>query len=342
MQHHIMNASLQIIPVVQDKHPYAGIDEAIGNIPPSLVSYAIKAITMIKRCLTLLFIALASLNSFSQTNFSTNPDSSVFLTRDIDNFWKAFDAFAKDTALNPFDKHYISVGSAGVKGFTPYRIQSTEHLLATVKSRRTDYEKVRENTLRLKVKEMQCRSTFYALKYWYPEAVFPPVYFVVGAYNSGGTFNQDGLFIGAEMQTDINSIPFIVAHELIHFQQKNWSENPTLLQQSIVEGSADFLGELIAGVNINQKANDYGSRHEEQLCREFISRMDSTNYADWLYGVTGKDDRPHDLGYWMGYKITEHYLKKAADKRKAIKEILDIKDYKAFLKKSGFLDKYIN
>ena len=65
-------------------------------------------------------------------------------------------------------------------------------------------------------------------------------------------------------------------------------ENPTLLQQSIIEGSADFIGELISGRNIYQEANDYGNRNEERLCREFVSRMDSANYIDWLYGVSGK------------------------------------------------------
>jgi uncharacterized protein YjaZ len=143
------------------------------------------------------------------------------------------------------------------------------------------------------------------------------------------------------MQTDISNIPYIVAHELIHFQQKNWKESPTLLEQSIVEGSADFLGELICGVNTNKAANDYGNTNRERLCREFVTRMDSTSYVDWLYGVSGKDDRPNDLGYWIGYKITEQYFANATVKRKAIGEILDIKDYKAFLNKSGYLRKYM-
>jgi uncharacterized protein YjaZ len=281
------------------------------------------------------------MTGISQTHFSSDPDSAVFLTKDIDNFWTAFDAFGKDSTKNPFGEQYIDIGSDGVKGFTPYRIQSAAHLYATVKQRRADYAAVKANTLRLKEKEKQCRSAFYALKYWYPDAQFPPVYFVVGAYNSGGTFNEQGLFIGAEMQTDISNIPYIVAHELIHFQQKNWKESPTLLEQSIVEGSADFLGELICGVNTNKAANDYGNKNTERLCREFITRMDSTSYIDWLYGVSGKDDRPNDLGYWIGYKITEQYFAKAADKRKAIGEILDIKDYKAFLNKSGYLRKYM-
>lgn len=282
-----------------------------------------------------------SFGAYSQSSFTSNPDSAVFLTKDIDNFWKAFDAFARDTTTNPFGKSYLAVGSKGVQGFTPNRIKSAENLLATVKRRRADYQKVRANTLRIKEKEKQCRSTFYALKYWYPEAVFPPVYFVIGAYNSGGTFNKDGLFIGAEMQSDVNDIPYIVAHELIHFQQKNLAEAASLLQQSLMEGSADFLGELISGVNINKAANKYGKEHEERLCREFVARMDGKDTKDWLYIVSGKDDRPTDLGYWMGYMITAAYFNKAADKRQAIKEILDVKDHKAFLRQSGYLEKYL-
>lgn len=296
---------------------------------------------MKKYSLLTLLIVFTSFSSHSQTFFSTNPDSSVFLTKDIDNFWKAFDMFKKDTAVNPFGSHYIDIGSAGVKGFIPNRIKSAAHLFETVKRRQTDYTNVRATTLLMKEKEKQCRSAFYALKYWYPEAQFPPVYFVIGAFNSGGTFNEEGVFIGAEKQTDLNSIPYIVAHETIHFQQKNWPENPTLLQQSITEGSADFLGELISGGNINQKAMDYGNKNEERLCREFVAKMDSTNYIDWLYGVSGKDDRPNDLGYWIGYRITQAYFKNSTDKKKAVKEILDIKDHKAFLNKSGYLKRYI-
>jgi hypothetical protein len=280
--------------------------------------------------------------AFSQVSFTHDPDSSVFLTSDINNFWMAFDHFKKDTTINPFGKEYIDIGSAGVKGFIPNRIVSAEHLFETVKQKTADYESAKLNSLRIHEKEQQCRSTFYALKYWYPDAWFPPVYFVIGAFNSGGTFNEDGLFIGAEKLTDINNVPYIVAHELIHFQQKNWMEYPTLLQQSIIEGSADFMGELISGVNLNKDACNYGDKNEDRLCKEFVARMDTADYRDWLYGVTGKDDRPNDLGYWIGYKITEQYFKKATDKRQAIRDILDIRDFTMFMKGSGYLDKYLS
>jgi len=298
---------------------------------------------MFKNCL-LLLTAVLFINSgvFAQTSFPSDPDSVVFLTQDIDNFWKAFDLYKKDTSVNPFGPGYMDIGSAGVKGFTPNRIESADHLFQVVKKRASEYEKVRPKTLQMKAKEKQCRSTFYALKYWYPAAKYPPVYFVIGAYNSGGTANEGGVFIGAEKQADPDGVPYIVAHELIHFQQKNMVENPTLLQQSIMEGSADFLGELISGANINLPATVYGNKNEERLCKEFVQRMDSTDYNDWLYGVSGKDDRPNDLGYWMGYRIAEHYFKNAMDKKQAVKEILEIKDYKTFLAKSGFLKQYMD
>ncbi|MEP7109730.1 MAG: thiamine-binding protein [Ferruginibacter sp.] len=43
MHSYIVNASLQIIPVVQDKHPYEWIDEAISVIQQSAVKYEVGA-----------------------------------------------------------------------------------------------------------------------------------------------------------------------------------------------------------------------------------------------------------------------------------------------------------
>ncbi len=277
----------------------------------------------------------------AQANFTQHPDSALFVTSDIPNFWRAFDMYKNDSSTNPFGKYYIDPGTKGVKGFLPHRIVNAQNLYAVVKKRSRDYEAVRSNTLKISETETATRINFHTLKKIYSEAVFPPVYFVIGAYNSGGTFNEDGLFIGAEMQNNIQQIPHIVAHELIHFQQKNWPENPTLLQQSLTEGTADFIGEMISGKNINTVAMEYGNKNEEALCREFVTVMDSTNYDDWLYHVSGKDKRPNDLGYWMGYKISERYYKNATDKKMAIREMLDIKDVKGYLAKSGYLNNFL-
>jgi len=296
---------------------------------------------MKKTILLTLFLTFSFLCLKAQTRLLNDPDSVHFITSDIDNFWKAFDHFKRDTTTNPFGPEYIDIGSKGVKGFIHRRIQSADHLLAVVKKHRADYEKVRSGTLLISQKGKQCRSTFYALKYLYPQAKFPDVYFLIGAYNTGGTEGDDGLYIGSEIYPDVNSIPVIVAHELIHYQQVFPFDKPTLLQQSILEGSADFLGEMISGAHINNVAHKYGQEHFDALCREFVARMNNTDFNDWLYGTSKKDDRPNDLAYWMGYEIVADYYAKAKDKKQAIVDILHIKDYNAFLKQSGYLDNYL-
>jgi hypothetical protein len=46
--------------------------------------------------------------------------------------------------------------------------------------------------------------------------------------------------------------------------------------------------------------------------------------------------KPGDLGYWVGYRIVKSYYERAAEKRRALREVLDMKDPKAFLAESGW------
>jgi hypothetical protein len=43
-----------------------------------------------------------------------------------------------------------------------------------------------------------------------------------------------------------------------------------------------------------------------------------------------------DLGYWVGYRIVKSYYQHANDKRRALRENLQMTDPKAFLAKSGW------
>ena len=43
MHHHLINASLQIIPVVQDRHPYEWVDEAIAIIQRHGIKHEVGA-----------------------------------------------------------------------------------------------------------------------------------------------------------------------------------------------------------------------------------------------------------------------------------------------------------
>jgi hypothetical protein len=46
------------------------------------------------------------------------------------------------------------------------------------------------------------------------------------------------------------------------------------------------------------------------------------------------------LFYYVGYKIVESYYNRAKDKKQAVKDILDIKDFNAFLNASGYDEKF--
>jgi uncharacterized protein YjaZ len=179
--------------------------------------------------------------------------------------------------------------------------------------------------------------------------------------NSAGTLTEKALLIGVDMfgKTDaaslaelgswhkatvekIERVPFVVAHELIHYQQKylrtggEWS----LLGKALNEGSADFITQLILGSHDNPQLHQYGNPREKHLWLEFKKEMNGTSAKNWLYQGDAAKDKPADLGYYIGYKIVESYYKTAKDKKQAVKDILEIKDFNAFLKASGYDKKF--
>ena len=251
---------------------------------------------------------------------SSSPDSSLFVTSDIPLFWGAVDRAPADSLADYLEREYLQKASVGVRSFIQGRILSAEDLAVVVRRDRARYDAARAGNVDIAKAEPEIRAAFRQLKAIYPPAVFPDVYFVIGRFNSGGTSSKHGLLIGAEMYPDPSKLPAIVSHELIHFQQGYPS--PMLLEHSFMEGSADFIGEMIAGKQINNDAHKYGMAHEAELWAEFRKSFDSRTFFPWMYGRP-TDGKPNDLGYFIGYRIAQAYYNKAADKTKAIREIIE-------------------
>ncbi|MBS1797058.1 MAG: hypothetical protein JSS81_24740 [Acidobacteria bacterium] len=294
---------------------------------------------------------------------NTNPETAKIVTSDIDLFWKAYDKAKPENNLNVFRDEYLRKGSVGLRDFTKLRIGSSCALVGTIEAAPQYYAALREPSLKVAAYEPQLRASFRRLKELYPEAVFPDVYFMIGRMNSAGTVSPNGLLIGVDMfgknagapldgLTDwhkavvapTDRIPFIVAHELIHFEQKfpgagNDGEWP-LLGKALNEGGADFVGELIAGGNINPHLHEYGNPRERELWLDFKKEMDGKKIENWLYQGNDAKDRPADLGYYIGYKICESYYKNAKDKKQAVKDILEIRDFAKFLADSRYEEKF--
>ena len=269
--------------------------------------------------------------------FSNDPLEAKFVTEDVDRFWEAFEKL-NEKGSQTFEE-YILKGTPGLKGFIPYRIISADSLYSKVIRSKEKYIQSKGVLKDLGKKEKRIKAIYSTMKYWYPYSKFPPVYFVVGRFNSGGTISDAGIILGTEMQKDLEGLPALVAHELIDFQQRNEYKKHNLLSQSIVEGSADFIGELISGETVDSLAYyQYGRTNLKVLKTEFVQLMNGEELEDWMYGTSGKDDRPNDLGYWIGYEIVKSYFDKQEDKKQAIFDILAHSNQYQFLKESGYLN----
>lgn len=305
----------------------------------------------------------AAIKNVIATNrhFYSDPANMQIVTSDIDRFWQLYDRIKDEKADELFLKNYIIDGSQGLRTFFEVRMGlRASNLLTTVREKNKYYESIKQVSLSLKHYKPQILTAVKKLKTLYDDAIFPPTSFVLGNFNAFGTADGgSGQLIGVEFLcnkatadtsqlgdweksnlTDTSKILGIVLHELIHIEQNTAATN-TLLSKSINEGAADFVSQLVLGYNLNAKIHEYGNAHEKELWEKFRKQMDGDDVSEWLYnGFDAKRGYPQDLGYYMGYKICEAYYNKAADKKKAVKDILEIQDFKSFFQQSGYETKF--
>ena len=316
--------------------------------------------------ISILFVSTVSIAQ-SGKQLNRDPATVKFVTSDIANFWLAYERAAKETdkakRIAIFQTDYLDKGSPGLKDFLRLRIKSAENLVSTIDRMPRYYASIRPQTLRVQRMEKRMRSAFEKLKSIYPNAVFPDVYFLIGVSSSGGTTGPSGLLIGTEMygKTDkspmdelsswlrvvlstVENVPAIVAHESCHYNQR-YSTAPDqrhLLGKALQEGACDMIGELMAGRTINEHLKVYGRTHDDEIWRDFEAEMYKPDFSKWLYNASSVKEKPADLGYYVGYMITRAYYRNAKDKRKAVHDILNIQDARAFYEASGVRVKRAN
>lgn len=287
-----------------------------------------------------------------------DPNRASIVTSDIDLFWRVYEKLRtseKPAAL--LEDEYFRQGTPGLQDFIFARIHSGVDLWKVINGAPKYYGAIRPATLRIKDFTPRIRASFRKLKELYPASTFPDVYFLIGRMNSAGTTGSSGLLIGADMfgkdpsipvdELDewhrtvvgsVSDIPTIVAHELIHYQQR--SAGNTLLAAAVHEGSADFIGELISGEQMNQTARAYGLQHESELWTQFSHEMYGTDTSHWMYEGKVVNGRPADLAYFVGYRIAQAYYDKAPDKKLAIEAILNFEDADRLLRDSGYAERF--
>jgi hypothetical protein len=297
----------------------------------------------------------------SEISAPGDPGDAQLVTTDIENFWRAYDAGGTSAA---FQAEYLDHASSGLREFISKRSLTAASLGQMVHAYPRYFAAVRGNMLGLATNAI-VRQRFAdgnsRLAELYPAAIFRPVTLLVGRFSTGGTTGNSALLIGSEFYSIDTSTPldelgafqqgnvhaadsleFVIAHESIHIQQAAAGSirgsAGTLLEQAITEGSADFLGELVSNGIINGKIYAWALPRESALWADFKNDMNGQDVSRWLYNQdTATADRPGDLGYFIGYRISKAYYDAAPDKAAAIRDIIQVKDGATkFLARSGY------
>ncbi len=273
---------------------------------------------------------------------SDRPANVVFHFEDVDRFVAAYEASDPGNLEGALQTGYIQGGTVGMRDFIPGRIRSAANLAATARMRPHAYEGLDRKAIAIRRQIPAMRHAMENLKRRYPAAQFPDVYFVVGALSSGGTATRNGLILGIEHEAnDPGFIVPLVAHELVHYQQKGFPKN--ILERSVKEGSADFVGELVSGrlTPHAEKTRALARPREQAFWEQFQRDMEGlANQDRWLFNAgQGTPEWPSDLGYWFGYEISRDFYEAAIDKNRALADLLEATDYGSIFVRSGYATK---
>jgi hypothetical protein len=305
--------------------------------------------------LLLPLVAGVGCSAVSAQQTSATPDQARLITADAERFWQVWDAHGGKPDAAALQAGYLDPGTPGLAAFLRLRIGSAEQLAKSIAAHPDYYASLRGIHVDVAERREEFVAAFAALEALYPSAVFPDVYFLIGAMNSAGTLAEEGLLIGLDMHgrkpgVDLSSLsswhqavlapadalPNIVAHELVHYQQLPFSRDGSLLQAAVGEGAADFIAERIAGAHINAALHDYGRANECALWREFEPRMHGTDIGGFLYEGDAAKGRPADTGYFIGYRIVEAYVARKGLSEASLREVLGGLAADALLREGGY------
>jgi hypothetical protein len=284
---------------------------------------------------------------------TTNPDGVRLQVEDIRRLAAVLrsinSAAVRDTAA-VIQREYLAPASPGLRAYAERYDVTGARIASALAAQPSLYATLDALADSILAQQHQLRSGFRQLLELFPDAVFPPIWFVVGHNGPGGMNRQEGVIIAAEGFTrrPEDVVP-LVLHELGHFQsamvqgvevyRRVFGPDRTLLALALREGSADLIAELTTGRHINPAAERYGLAHEPELWSRFREEMHRREPGDWMFVRPANPDWPPDLGYWIGYRIAKSYYEQAADKRRAILDILGLTDFDAFLRSSRYAER---
>lgn len=290
-------------------------------------------------------------------------------TADIDHFWHAYDQITATSDTLEQAKYlqelYIDRGSPGLAGIMQVRDYTVSDYLHAIRAYPLFWASIRENTYRTQELVQELSTGVNKLRDVYPQLKPAYIYFTIGALRTNGTALDSLVLIGSELamadqhtvstefppqsqkgrraffdSNPIHQLVLLNMHEYVHTQQQPIVHN--LLSQCLYEGVAEFVSVTAMGVPSAAPAIPFGKSHEDAVRKQFEAEMFQGNKTyQWLWSDAENQFHVRDLGYYIGYEIAERYYQQAADKRAAIREMIEL-DYtdepqiEAFVDGTGF------
>ncbi|WP_129793070.1 DUF2268 domain-containing putative Zn-dependent protease [Sphingosinicella sp. CPCC 101087] len=277
---------------------------------------------------------------------SPAPDGPVIEIDDVRRFYDLYDATGGRPSAEQLQRDYLDRGSEGLGVFIRARNTTAERIAEAIATRPALYADARRCEAMLPRVRLRAAAALAELRRLYPEARLPPVTLVIGrgrpmAIGSPATGVQIGLEVlcGADfINPNIEDLFVrVIAHEYVHVQQVPAlvdGQDLTVLEASVMEGAAEFVTERLTGDIGYAYLRPLVAGRELEIETAFVADMDKKDLSDWLFNTT--PERPGDLGYWVGYRIAKAYYQNAADKDRALRDILQVSDARAFLAASGW------
>ena len=270
------------------------------------------------------------------------------VTRDVDRFYAIYDAAGGAPTAEQLQRDYLGKASAGLLRFAEMRRITGERIVEALRKNPDMYRAARDCAETLPTVRTRLATALDRLAHLYPQARLPAVTIAIGRGKPVGTANADGVMIGLEALCKVDFLNpvmedrfvYVIAHEYVHVQQpaaqvEDLEEK--VLRAALIEGGAEFIGELISGSVSYGHLTAWARGREKETETAFLADRDEKALgSDWLYNGKGTPERPGDLGYWVGYRIAKAYYQHATDKQAAVREIIEVQDADAFLKKSGW------
>ena len=270
---------------------------------------------------------------------------------DVSRFYHVYDQAHGHPTVAQIEQDYLVPGTDALYRFQKIRNVTAQRIFDENEKHPEVYTGARRCLAMLPNVKRRVTTALDKLYRLYPEAKSAPITILVGRGRPVGVTDSTGVYIGIEalcFADFMNPNPedrfvHVIAHEYGHVQQSEALKNlnpgdpgATVLAISLGEGAADFIGELISGDVGDQAVWREAKGHEAEIEQAFVKDEDSTDISHWLYNGDGTAAHAGDLGYWVGYRIVKAYYDHHANKRQALKDIIEMSDPKAFLAASGW------